>query len=887
MDHLPSPKNHLASEKTFVPYVCKKNYDLGPFLTYPVRECVTHALPLDGKITGGSPYWAHERMYPTPKPEQEDFLQRWLFFGLIHEILGDRYKPEIRTIKTDESESSTVSTLGLVEILDQWISDVHGSSSLRHTYEHIAECLRLAFATLHGAGPDFDPKVKLSLASLGELFALATNEAYHPREDKCPAIFKFLVDGAYWKQPMLASGWCPFQIKVNSENFRLQTLHFFTLLGQPAGDRLHERCDSDQCLADQNDLDSYQTKHISGCNCEHYLIDTKHLAEVLESGSLPLLRIQTGNALSDLTVEIVPSSLTSRYIALSHVWADGLGNPFQNSLPRCQLEFLHKTIKEYNVKLLKSGAYQDILLWIDTLCCPVEPGKAKNTALASMKKTYLEATRVLVLDRSLRIHCSKTMDPVEAGIRILSSGWTRRLWTLQEAALPARNSRLSFLFRDGAINIHHLLQQMFQIVRSTIGMKGLVTNITNRIGTFASFPSEYEGDLREDLGTITFSLKYRSVSVPCDEPLLIANLLDLGVDDILKGPCPLADCANVGCDHSRIHRLWSLMPAAFRGIPRTIILHVGPRLSEPGFRWAPSTLLYNEPQNIPLWQRSSETLWLRKSEKKEDGSGTSEPLLYPERTMGLTIDYAGQGIPTDRGLLVRFTGYSLSAAPGVASNPWNVLEQKGSMYLRNVDGTWFQVTRRLPAEKDSFFSAKSFHEIVLEEGNLWIMYETISQANLPQSVQLALLVQLLSDEGGIKYVQSKLHVSIMLLANSMQKLFEAAYESAKEVTRKLSMSRLAVKSNGETKGSGAVDSSMPEERTHDDENILYEVESSVLEHEIELVAIQNASQDIRAVANTLSSDGIKLFREFIAKWVVGNYGYLGPSTTKEQQWCCD
>ena len=886
MDHLPSPKDHSTSENTLVPYVCKKSYDLGPFLTYPVRECVTHALPLEGKITGGSPYWAHERVYPTPKPEQEDFLQRWLFFGLIHEVLGDRYKPEIRTIKTDEGESSTVSTLGLVETLDQWISDVHDSVNLCHTYEHIAECLRLAFATLHGAGPDFDPNVKLSLASLGELFALATNEAYHPREDKCPSIFKFLVDSAYWKQPMLASGWCPFQIKVNSENFRLQTLHFFALLGQPAGDRLHARCGSDRCLAYQNDLASYQTKHISGCNCEHYLIDTKHLAEVLESGSLPLLRIQTGNALSELSVEIVPSSLTSRYIALSHVWADGLGNPFQNSLPRCQLEFLHKTIKEYSVKL-NSGADQDMLLWIDTLCCPVEPGKAKNTALASMKKTYLEATRVLVLDRSLRIHCSKTMDPVEACIRILSAGWTRRLWTLQEGALPARNSRLSFLFRDGAINIHHLLQQMFQIVRSTVGMKGLVSNITNQIGTFASFPSEYEGDLREDLGTITISLKHRSVSVPCDEPILIANLLDLGVDDILKGPCPIADCANVGCDHSRIHRMWSLMPAAFRGIPRTIILHVGPRLSEPGFRWAPSTLLYHEPQNIPLWQRTSEALWLRNSEKKKDTSGTSEPLLYPERTMGLTIDYTGQGIPTDRGLLVRFTGYSLSAAPGVASNPWNVLEQKGSMYLRNVDGAWFQVARRLPAERDSFFSAKSFHEVVLEEGNLWLMYETISQANRSQSVQLALLVQLLSDEGGIKYVQSKLHVSIMLLANWMQKLFEAAYESAKEVTQKLSMSRLAVKSDSEAKESGAVDSSMPEKRTHDDENILYEVESSLLEHEIELVAIQNASQDIRAVAGTLSSDGFKLFKEFIAKWVVGNYGYLGPSTTKEQQWCCD
>ena len=137
---------------------------------------------------------------------------------------------------------------------------------------------------------------------------------------KCLSIFHYLVDGAYWKQPMLASGWCPSQIKVSNEKkFRLQTLHFLTLLGQPAGDGLHERCDSDRCLGYQNDMASYQTKHITGCNCEHLLIDTKYLAEILESGCLPLLQIQPGNALSELSVEIVPSHSTSCYIALSHV----------------------------------------------------------------------------------------------------------------------------------------------------------------------------------------------------------------------------------------------------------------------------------------------------------------------------------------------------------------------------------------------------------------------------------------------------------------------------------------------------------------------------------------------------------------------------------------
>ncbi len=568
MDHLPIPKNAVTNKRAIVPYVCLKDYDGGPFLTYPIREGVTHSLPPDGNIPGGSPYRQHEQRYPTPKQEQEDFLQRWLFFGLIHEILRDRYKPEalICTNETEDGEIRIVSTSGLVETLDKWIADVRvGFVNPCHTYEHIAECLRLAFATLYGAGPDFDPQIKLSLASLGELFTLATNEAFDASENnKCPTTFSRLIDYSHWENLMLSSGWCPSQRKINAkETSYLQTLHFLALLGQPESDELHRRCSNDRCLAYHSDLPTYQTKHVTNCDCEHYSIDSNRMIEILESGSLPLLRIQKGHTLKELSVELVPAKSTSPYIALSHVWADGLGNPYENALPRCQLEFLHQTINDYYA-IVNPQAVEEILLWCDTLCCPVEPGKGKNMALANMKKIYSEATRVLVLDRAIRTYDFETMDAEEACIRTLNSGWTRRLWTLQEGALPAKNHRLSFLFKDQVVNIQKLTHKMYQILESNIGRRGLATNIVIRITNFAPIPYEFEGDRREDLGTIEASLQHRSVSVPSDEPLLIANLLDLNVTDILDGPCPLTDCANVGCDHSRMHRLWLLMPTAFR-----------------------------------------------------------------------------------------------------------------------------------------------------------------------------------------------------------------------------------------------------------------------------------------------------------------------------------
>ena len=207
--------------------------------------------------------------------------------------------------------------------------------------------------------------------------------------------------------------------------------------------------------------------------------------------------------------------------------------------------------------------------------------------------------------------------------------------------------------------------------------------------------NEVDGNRIGDLGSVETGLQHRSVTVPSDEPLLIANLLHLDVTYILNGPCPLTNCANVGCDHSRIHRLWLLMPKAFRGIPRNVLLRIGPRLSEPGFRWAPSTLLYQEsvndtlqprlasmdevtpiasdrsqssfyhllsstlPHLIPMlvstfWQSAASTFcWMRAN--MEAFGWTSTILRNLRRTSSVTGS-AERGIPTRRGLIVRFTG---------------------------------------------------------------------------------------------------------------------------------------------------------------------------------------------------------------------------------------
>lgn len=437
MEHLPSPLHSLHDDQTKVPHACSKSYDGGPFLTYPVREGKEHVLPAASSSPGRLPFWQHEKLYPTPKEELESFFQTWLFFGLLHEILGDLCTPQDFIQASQEAPDTVISTSNLISITETWVSKVVNGDIVT-TYEHLAECLRVTYAALRAVNLEFDQRIKLLIASTGELLAFAVNKAFHienmARDNKCPASWRSLIDQVPWTESMRAAGWCPSQIYILCQGaLFIQSLYYFTALRQPESPSRHQSCSKQKCVAYQNNLERYTTQHcMNDCKCEELSIDNGAVEDTLLKGQIPLLRIIPGQSLADLSLEIIPYQTGSQYVALSHVWADGLGNPYANALPRCQLLRLLSLLQCSNMPRDSGDCDQELLLWCDTLCCPVKPSEAKTRALVQMKRTYQDATMVLVLDASLQLCNSNLLTPEEMCIRICSSGWTRRLWTLQE-----------------------------------------------------------------------------------------------------------------------------------------------------------------------------------------------------------------------------------------------------------------------------------------------------------------------------------------------------------------------------------------------------------------------------------------------------------------------
>ncbi|MCJ1306683.1 hypothetical protein MMC25_000326 [Agyrium rufum] len=141
----------------------------------------------------------------------------------------------------------------------------------------------------------------------------------------------------------------------------------------------------------------------------------------------------------------------SNYIAISHVWRDGLGNPAQNALHVCQL----RTLQTFANQLLETEEESvQAVWWRDTLCIPVgdEYEEQRRSSIRNMRKIYESATKVLALDSGL-MKVFKNSAIEELYLRLKLCGWMRRLWTLQGGVLA---QDVYVQFSDGTKTLREL-----------------------------------------------------------------------------------------------------------------------------------------------------------------------------------------------------------------------------------------------------------------------------------------------------------------------------------------------------------------------------------------------------------------------------------------------
>jgi hypothetical protein len=155
------------------------------------------------------------------------------------------------------------------------------------------------------------------------------------------------------------------------------------------------------------------------CKCAHISVDVAKVSQTLRNGGVPAVNIITEGEGTDIKLEIVNIMPNSQpYLAISHVWSDGLGNERANSLPKCQIQKLqgirammpisgghHRDVTVHVDETNRSNSEiqlekNHMPIWIDTLCVPLN--EDRHLALETLGRTFQEASSVLVLDTDLQ-----------------------------------------------------------------------------------------------------------------------------------------------------------------------------------------------------------------------------------------------------------------------------------------------------------------------------------------------------------------------------------------------------------------------------------------------------------------------------------------------------
>ncbi|KAK1249631.1 hypothetical protein MKX08_009634 [Trichoderma sp. CBMAI-0020] len=636
MDLLCEPAFPAAPPRK-TPYVCDELWDGGPFKTFPIRKGKVGLIPphLRHFLGPGSfpePY--HEMLYPTPKEDIQPFLQTWLWFGLLAEMLGlNEISAGVHLVEsivaTEEirnlyartvyiSEDDGKQYVSAKEVLNsaQAIAERQKlAPNLRERLIYICDCLRYTNSMIPST-LNLDETVRYSICALGEYFStgLASVVALSNPKIEFPNLAfswhqNYMKSGGTIDKEMLQRGWCPSETeKIGSQFQGLQTMHHISQLEKSNASQDHSSCTRHLCTAFQMDIETYQPSHVSDdCNCPLTTIDERATSLILRStDTYPILRFdQIGDELDNFKLVVEPYEPGVPYVALSHVWANGLGNPRANSLPRCQVKRVAQLIASLQdqVEVGQTEYKTQYRIWIDTFCCPIE---------------------------------------------------------LEEGTLPRS---LFVQFADNAVRGFDLLVELFAAGKSDPRYMRIwqdVINAYNELQGFRSENGEAES-VRPQLLTLQRALQFRTVSVASDEPLCISTLMSLDTKYI----------AAASDTESRMTRAWELLSKLHGGLPPRLIFYADEVLSTPGWRWAPRSLL---------------------------GSSVKDPTIgFDERMLRLICAPDALGIPTPLGLKVAFPGcrlVPLPLLPSLSLHPWPraINPSEDQIIIRHEEsGKWYRI----------------------------------------------------------------------------------------------------------------------------------------------------------------------------------------------------
>ncbi|KAG9234097.1 hypothetical protein BJ875DRAFT_25721 [Amylocarpus encephaloides] len=643
------------------------------------------------------------------------FMQSWLFFGLLTTVLQDENWSQDDFII---QASDRIKTGELKRYLEKWeereAADLPGQT-LRMIKAQLAldkACkFVLLYCTLDGQKSlktprEIDQDLALSLMVLGETLTNAkakivkrvgfTIRGWHGDANEGWGTPSCVIDG------MIEDGWCPRTIHMLKGQLRSHATSLLFAFKSHQGVKFHghDHCDDNRCKVNAKDSNGgkYKTHHHSPLCPDSknpdvkkcYLIgpEIPKLIDTIKSGCIPILEYRKSNTEDKWIVDVEKHKPYVSYATISHVWTDGYGNPEENKLWKCQLDYFDTLFKKVPEKIPSARCTR---FWIDTLAIPVDNAYKieRRQAIQKIHDIYTKAKYTVVIDNGLN-QMPSGGDYEQTAMKILASGWMRRLWTLQEAYL---SQRLLFAFQKNEVRNLDDLEDMYpeanEVLASNIPAAArnyfynlLGNDRKSRIHGVQTHGAEYGL-----LASVWRAAQWRTTGHLEHETLALATLLNLDYQEVAFKRAGYVSTAytpeakSQGKRDEMMSDLWALLDETCPGsIPSGIIFLPGPRLSIEGFGWAPKS-------------------WM-----------SGQQIDYPDP---LSSMLTGAKLVNGKGLEVHYPGFLLHAG-----NQDSILQEKGKSFHFPSDNTlleWYQVTiaEDLASDRGTFLEGEGKFAIIL------------------------------------------------------------------------------------------------------------------------------------------------------------------------------
>jgi hypothetical protein len=215
---------------------------------------------------------------------------------------------------------------------------------------------------------------------------------------------------------------------------------------------------------------------------------------------------------------------------------------------------------------------------------------------------YELASYTVVLDAGL-MEVKNSATFAEIALRIITSDWIRRLWTLQEAYF---SKLLFFYFSDYLVDLNEL-ETLYRNLQATL--------ISTAPLAFHAYYDMLLGPQRERrlqcniwrqddhfVTALWKAVKWGTTNKPHHETLALATLLNVNLDYFTDSEDTLRSQA-MNLEDTRNQRMQKLLflvaSTTSHTIPAGMIFLPGPRLPEPGYGWAPRTWLTSLNADFP------------------------------------------------------------------------------------------------------------------------------------------------------------------------------------------------------------------------------------------------------------------------------------------------